>query len=169
MTYYYLGAAYNKTGQYDLAIEVLLRGVKNIGADHRHERFGTAAVLSVICRSHLVQCLAATGRFSEGAIFGEEGCASAKKSTIATSLIHMLCSAGMLHLLKGDCDQAIRAFSSEGLELCRSANIPVYVPFMASRLGSAYANAKRVAEALPYLEEGVENSAERRAAPRFWR
>ncbi len=138
VTYYYLGAAYNKTGQYDLAIEVLMRGVKNIGADLRHERFGTAAVLSVICRSHLVQCLAATGRFSEGALFGEEGVRIGQEVEHPTSLIHMLCSVG---------------------ELCRSANIAVYVPVVASRLGSAYANTKRVAEALPHLEEGVESSA----------
>ena len=158
VTYYYLGAAYNKTGQYDLAIEVLTRGVKNIGADRRHERFGTAAVLSVICRSHLVQCLAATGRFTEGALFGEEGVRIGEEVEHPTSLIHMLCSVGMLHLLKGDCDQAIPILE-KGLDLCRSANIPVYVPVVASRLGSAYANAKRVAEALPHLEEGVQSSA----------
>jgi class 3 adenylate cyclase/tetratricopeptide (TPR) repeat protein len=158
VTYYYLGAAYNKTGQYDLAIEVLLRGVKNIGDDLRHERFGTAAVLSVICRSHLVQCLAATGRFSEGAFFGEEGVRIGEEVEHATSLIHMLCSVGMLHLLKGDCDQAIPILE-KGLELCRSANIPVYVPVVASRLGTAYANSQRAAEALPHLEEGVESSA----------
>jgi tetratricopeptide (TPR) repeat protein len=158
VTYYYLGAAYNKTGQYGLAIDVLTRGVKNIGADRRHERFGTAAVLSVICRSHLVQCLAATGRFTEGALFGEEGVRIGEEVEHPTSLIHMLCSVGMLHLLKGDCDQAIPILE-KGLELCRSANIPVYVPVVASRLGSAYANSKRVAEALPHLEEGVESSA----------
>jgi class 3 adenylate cyclase/tetratricopeptide (TPR) repeat protein len=158
VTYYYLGAAYNKTGQYGLAIDVLTRGVKNIGADRRHERFGTAAVLSVICRSHLVQCLAATGRFTEGALFGEEGVRIGEEVEHPTSLIHMLCSVGMLHLLKGDCDQAIPILE-KGLELCRSANIPVYVPVVASRLGSAYANSKRAAEALPHLEEAVESSA----------
>src|SRR5581483_7554542 len=68
-----LGAAYNKTGQYDLAIDALSRGIENIGAERRHERFGTAAVLSVICHSHLTQCLAATGRFAEGRRLGEEG------------------------------------------------------------------------------------------------
>ena len=115
-------------------------------------------MLSVICRSHLVQCLAATGRFTEGALFGEEGVRIGEEVEHPTSLIHMLCSVGMLHLLKGDCDQAIPILE-KGLELCRSANIPVYVPVVASRLGSAYANSKRVAEALPHLEEGVESSA----------
>jgi tetratricopeptide (TPR) repeat protein len=157
VTNYYLGAAYNKTGQYQLAVDALLCGIRNIGADDCHERFGTAAVLSVICRSHLVQCLAAMGRFAEGEGFGNEGIQIGEEADHATSLIHMLCSAGMLYLIKGDLDRAIPILE-RSLGLCRSANIPVYVPFTASRLGSAYANAGRLAEALPYLEQGVENS-----------
>ncbi|MGH7852226.1 MAG: adenylate/guanylate cyclase domain-containing protein [Candidatus Binatia bacterium] len=157
VTNYYLGAAYNKTGQYALAVEALLRGVKNLGADHRYERFGTAAVLSVICRSHLVQCLAAMGRFNEGKEFGSQGMQIGQEAEHATSMIHMTCSVGMLHLLKGDLPQAA-AMLERSLELCQSANIPVYVPFIASRLGCAYAQAGRVSEALPYLEQGVDET-----------
>ncbi|MGE5220529.1 MAG: ATP-binding protein [Chloroflexota bacterium] len=157
VTHYYLGAAYNKTGQYELAVDALLRGIQNIDADHRHERFGTAAVLSVICRSHLVQCLAAMGRFSEGEEFGREGIRLGEEANHATSLIHMLCSAGMLCLLKGDTEEAI-SIIERSLGLCRSANIRVYLPFTASRLGSAYVGAGRIADALPYLEQGVEDS-----------
>ncbi len=158
VTYYYLGAAYNKTGQYDLAIDALSRGIENIGAERRHERFGTAAVLSVICRSHLTQCLAATGRFAEGRRLGEEGVRLGEEAEHPTSLIHMLCSLGMLHLLQGDSERAI-AILERSLELCASANIQVYVPMVASRLGSAYAQARRIEEALPRLEQGVESSA----------
>lgn len=157
VAYYYLGAAYNKTGQYALAIEALMRGVKNVDADFRLERFGTAAVLSVICRSHLVQCLAAMGRFPEGASFAAEGVRIGEEVEHATSLIHMTCSFGMLHLLKGDWDQAIPILQ-RSLDLCASANIPVYVPFVASRLGCAYAHAGRLSEALQFLEQGVEDS-----------
>ncbi len=158
VAYYYLGAAYNKTGQYALAVDALMRGVENVGAEQRHERFGTAAVQSVICRSHLVQCLAALGRFAEGSKFALEGIQIGEAADHATSLIHMLCSAGMLYLLKGDADQAIPHLE-RGLALCRTANIPVYVPFTASRLGSAYAQCGRLTEALPYLEQGIEDSA----------
>jgi predicted ATPase/class 3 adenylate cyclase len=158
VTYYYLGAAYNKTGQYGQAIDSLTRGLKNLGAEQRRERFGTAAVLAVICRSHLVQCLAATGRFAEAMRFGEEGVRIGEEVDHATSLIHMLCSVGMLHLMKGDLNQAIPPLK-RALELCASANIPVYVPFVASRLGSAYAHSGRVAEAIPYLEQGVGSPA----------
>jgi tetratricopeptide (TPR) repeat protein len=158
VTHYYLGAAYNKTGQYALAIEALLRGVENIGASSRHERFGTAAVLSVICRSHLVQCLAAMGRFADAIRFGAEGVRIGEEVDHATSLIHMLCSVGMLHLIKGDLNQATPALE-RALELCVSANIPVYLPFAASRLGCAYAHSGRVSEAIPYLEQGAGSPA----------
>lgn len=157
VTNYYLGAAYNKTGQYALAVEALLRAVKNLGADHLYERFGTAAVLSVICRSHLVQCLAAMGRFTEGKEFAAEGMQIGAAAEHPTSMIHMMCSAGMLCLLKGELDQAI-SHLERSLELCRSASILVYGPFVASRLGCAYAHAGRIPEALRYLEQGVEES-----------
>lgn len=157
VTNYYLGAAYNKTGQYGLAVDALTRGIQNIDAHHRHERFGTAAVLSVICRSHLVQCLAAMGRFNEGKALGAEGMQIGEEAGHATSMIHMTCSVGMLYLLKGDLPQAA-AMLERSLALCRSASIPVYVPFTASRLGCAYAQAGRVSEALPYLEQGVDET-----------
>jgi tetratricopeptide (TPR) repeat protein len=158
VTYYYLGAAYNKTGQYAEAIESLTHGLKNLGAEHRRERFGTAAVLSVICRSHLVQCLAAMGRFAEAMRFGEEGVRIGEEVDHATSLIHMLSSIGMMHLLKGDLDRAIPMLE-RALEICASAHIPVYVPFVVSRLGCAYAHAGRLSEAIPYLEQGTGSSA----------
>ena len=157
VTNYYLGAAYNKTGQYGLAVDALMHGIRNIGAHHRQERFGTAAVLSVICRSHLVQCLAAMGRFNEGKALGAEGMQIGEEADHATSMIHMTCSVGMLYLLKGDLPQAAEILE-RSLALCRSANIPVYLPFTASRLGCVYAQAGRVAEALPYLEQGVDES-----------
>jgi len=158
VTYYYLGAAYNKTGQYDLAIDALSRGIDNIGAERRHERFGTAAVLSVICRSHLTQCLSATGRFTDGMRRGEEGVRLGEEVQHPTSLIHMLCSLGILHLLQGECDRAIPIFE-RSLALCDTARIPVYVPMVASRLGSAYAQAGHMKKALPCLEQGVESSS----------
>jgi predicted ATPase/class 3 adenylate cyclase len=157
VTYYYLGAAYNKTGQYALAVEALRRGVQQLGSEHRHERFGTAAVLSVICRSHLVQCLAAMGRFSEGKELAAEGIQVGEEVDHATSLIHMTCSAGILYLLQGEFDAAILHLE-RSLALCQSANIRVYVPFTASRLGCAYAHAGRRSEALPYLKQGVDES-----------
>ncbi len=156
VTYYYLGAAYNKTGQYRQAIENLMRGVQNVDGDLRYKRFGTAAVLSVTCRSHLVQCLAEVGKFSEGASYGEEGVRIAEEANHPASLIHIMCSLGVLHLMKGDFERAISVLE-RSLQVCQSANISVYQPLVSSRLGSAYANSGRIADAIVYLEQGVED------------
>jgi tetratricopeptide (TPR) repeat protein len=158
VTCYYLGAAYNKTGQYHEAIQALQNAIGQIEGEKRFERFGTAAVLSVVCRSHLIQCLAAVGRFDEGVVHGEEGVRIGEQANHAVSLIHMICSLGMLYLLRGEFDDAIPLFE-RSLSLCQSANVPVYVPFIASRLGCAYANAGQIGKALPYLEQGVEPPA----------
>jgi len=156
VAHYYLGAAYNKMGHYSQAIEVLKRGMQTVEGPRRHERYGTTVVLSVICRSHLMQCLAAVGSFSEGVPHGEEGIKIAEELDHPVSLIYVNCSLGVLFLMQGETDKAIPLLE-RALRICQSANIPVYVPFVASRLGAAHLFAGRVSEALPYLEQGVEN------------
>jgi class 3 adenylate cyclase/tetratricopeptide (TPR) repeat protein len=158
VTNYYLGAAYNKMGDYKQAIEVLKRGMQSVEGKFRHERFGTTLILSVICRSHLVQCLAATGAFNEGVLYGEEGIRIAEEVEHPASLIYMNCSLGVLFLVKGEMAKAISALE-RSLKFCHSASIPVYVPFVASRLGAAYAASGHVSEGLPYLEQGAGNFA----------
>jgi class 3 adenylate cyclase/tetratricopeptide (TPR) repeat protein len=155
---YYLGAAYNKLGEYTTAIDVLQQGIKNVDGELRSERFGTALVLSVICRSHLVQCLAALGRFAEGVCYGEEGAAIAEEVAHPASLIHIKSSLASLFLFKGDFATAV-PFLERSLALCHSANVPVYVPFVSARLGFAYMNSGRLSEAMPFLHVGVQDSA----------
>ena len=156
VAHYYLGAAYNKMGHYSQAIEVLKRGMQTVEGPRRHERYGTTVVLSVICRSHLMQCLAAVGSFREGVPHGEEGIKIAEELDHPVSLIYVNCSLGVLFLMQGETDKAIPLLE-RALRICQSADIPVYMPFVASRLGAAHLFAGRVSEALPYLEQGVEN------------
>lgn len=153
---YYLGAAYNKMGRYSEAINVLKRGMRAVEGPRRHERYGTTVVLSVICRSHLVQCLAAIGSFNEGVPHGEEGIKIAEEIDHPVSLIYVNCSLGVLFLFQGATDKAIPLLE-RALRISQSANIPVYVPFVASRLGAAHLIAGRVSEALAYLEQGVKD------------
>jgi class 3 adenylate cyclase/tetratricopeptide (TPR) repeat protein len=155
---YYLGAAYNKLGEYTAGIDVLQHGIRNVDGELRFERFGTALVLSVICRSHLVQCLAALGRFAEGVRYGEEGVAIAEEVAQPASVIHMKCSLASLFIFKGDFALAV-PFLENSLALCSSAKVPVYVPFVSARLGCAYMNSGRLSEAMPFLHAGVQNSA----------
>jgi tetratricopeptide (TPR) repeat protein len=158
VAHYYTGVAYNKMAQYDQAIKLLRRGMQSVSGALKHERFGTTVVLSVILRSHLVQSLAMTGSFTEGILYGEEGVQIAKEIDHSVSLIHVNCSLGVLFLLKGDFEKAI-AVLERASEICQLVNTPVYGPFVAARLGSAYANFGRTSEGLVYLEQGVENSA----------
>jgi tetratricopeptide (TPR) repeat protein len=143
-------------GHYGKAIDVLKRGMQTVEGPRRHERYGTTVVLSVICRSHLMQCLAAVGSFSEGVPHGEEGIKIAEELDHPVSLIYVNCSRGVLFLMQGETDKAIPLLE-RALRICQSASIPVYVPFVASRLGAAHLFAGRVSESLPYLEQGVEN------------
>jgi class 3 adenylate cyclase/tetratricopeptide (TPR) repeat protein len=158
MTDYYLGAAYNKLGQYSQAINVLKQAIRRLVDDLRHGQIGTAGYPAVTCRGHLVQCLAAMGEFREGVSYGEEGIQIAEEVGDASVLVYVNCSLAFLYLLKGDLDKAIPILE-RALTTCRSSNIPVYIPFVSSRLGFAYANAGRVVEGLPFLEQGVEDSA----------
>jgi class 3 adenylate cyclase/tetratricopeptide (TPR) repeat protein len=158
MTDYYLGAAYNKLGQYSQAINVLKRAIGRLMGDLRHGQIGTAGFPAVTCRGHLVQCLAEIGEFGEGVSYAEEGIQIAEEVGDASVLVYVNCSLAFLYLLKGDLDKAIPILE-RALTTCRSSNIPVYIPFVSSRLGFAYANAGHVAEGLPFLEQGVEESA----------
>jgi class 3 adenylate cyclase/tetratricopeptide (TPR) repeat protein/KaiC/GvpD/RAD55 family RecA-like ATPase len=158
MTDYYLGAAYNKLGQYSQAINVLKRAIRSLVGDLQHERFSTAGYPAVTCRGHLIQCLAATGQFREGVSYAEEGIKIAEEVGDVSVLVYVNSSLGVLYLVKGDLDKAIPILE-RALTMCRLSNVPVYVPFVSSRLGFAYATAGRIAEALPFLEQGVEDSA----------
>ncbi|HYA30851.1 MAG TPA: adenylate/guanylate cyclase domain-containing protein, partial [Acidobacteriota bacterium] len=63
VTRYYTGVAYNKLAQYDRAAVMLRSGMQSVEGELKYERLGTAAILSVIFRSHLLQSLAMTGYF----------------------------------------------------------------------------------------------------------
>ncbi len=158
MTDYYLGAAYNKLGQYGHAISVLKRAIQRLVGDLRRERFGTAGYPAVTCRSHLIQCLAATGQFREGISYAEEGIQIAEEVDDLSVLVYVNCSLAVFFLFKGDFAKSVEILE-RSMRICHSANIPVYVPYVASRLGAAYANSGRISEAIPLLEQGVENSA----------
>jgi tetratricopeptide (TPR) repeat protein len=151
---YYTGVAYKQTGHHVQAIEMLESGIHNISDALRFERFGTAAILSVTCRSHLVQSLAEVGRFGAGERWAESGIQTAEEADHAASLIHMLCSLGVLNLIKGDLERAI-AVLERSFNICQSAKIPVYFPLVSVRLGCAYANCGRATEAISFLEQGV--------------
>jgi tetratricopeptide (TPR) repeat protein len=66
--------------------------------------------------------------------------------------------AGLLSLLQGNFHYAIALFE-RGLVLCRSRNLENWFYGLAAALGYAYALSGRLAEALPLLEQVVEQDA----------
>ena len=81
VTHYYMGVAFHHMGQYDQSITMLDRALAVV-KDQRlqHERFGTATVISVICRSWLTQCFAQLGEFKQGTPIAETGIRIAEES-----------------------------------------------------------------------------------------
>src|SRR5262249_42219247 len=65
---------------------------------------------------------------------------------------------GMLYLRQGDAHQA-NAVLERGLDVCRVWHIPLMFPWVASAWGAAYTLAGRVSDAVPLLEQAVEQAA----------
>ncbi|MGH7826175.1 MAG: ATP-binding protein [Candidatus Binatia bacterium] len=158
VTHYYMGVAFHHMGQYDQSITMLNRAL-SVVKDQRfkYERFGTATVISVICRSWLTQCFAQLGEFKGGIPIAETGIRIAEESEHAYSLAYAYCSLGFLFLVKGDFELAISALE-RSQKICESSEIRVLTTQVGSNLGYAYALAGRVGDAIPLMEKADEQS-----------
>jgi tetratricopeptide (TPR) repeat protein len=158
VTHYYMGLAYHHVGQYDQSIASLRRALSVTQEERfKYERFGTANVLSVICRIWLAQCSAQLGRFKDGKTLAEEAMTIAKEAHHASSLAWAHVGLGFTHLVQGNVDSAIRALETSQ-KICRANNIQVLLPHIGSNLAYAYALAGRVDDAIPLVEKADEQS-----------
>ena len=157
VAHYFLGAAYHSVGQYDEAVDVFERAVALIG-NRKYELFGTTGVVFVVCRAWLARCFAQLGKFSEGVSYGDGAIETALESNHPYSIVYAYYGLGVLFFIKGDFDKAAEAFA-RGLEVCKSADIPVQRPLVTSGLGSAYAFLGRCDEALQLLDRAVQDTA----------
>jgi class 3 adenylate cyclase/tetratricopeptide (TPR) repeat protein len=154
---FYLGRAYVTLGNYGRAMDVLRRNVAVLEGDLIREYFGLTALPAILSRAYLAWCLAELGAFAEGIATGEEGVRIARTVDHPYSLLIATGGVGMLYFRKGALHQAISMLEG-GLELCRVWNIRDWFPLIAATLGAAYALAGRVTEALPLLEQAVEQA-----------
>ena len=158
VTHYYMGLAYHHVGQYDQSIASLRRALSVTQEERfKYERFGTAFVLSVICRIWLAQCSAQLGQFKDGKSLAEEAMTIAKEADHASSLAFAHISLGFIHLVQGNVDSAIRTLET-CQKICDANNIQVLMPHIGSNLGYAYALAGRVDDAIPLMEKADEQS-----------
>jgi class 3 adenylate cyclase/tetratricopeptide (TPR) repeat protein len=154
----YLGVAYHTLGNHRRALGLLRRNVELLTGDLLRERFGLAALASVLSRAWLARCLAELGAFPEGIAHAEEAVRIAEAVDHPNSLIHASLGVGFLALRTRDFSRAIPVLE-RGLDLCRVYNILVWFPDTAAALGCAYACAGRVAEALPLLGQAEQTGA----------
>jgi class 3 adenylate cyclase/tetratricopeptide (TPR) repeat protein len=154
---FYLGRAYITLGDYRRAMDVLKRNVAVLEGDLIRNYFGLTALPAVLSRAYLAWCLAELGAFAEGIATGEEGVRMAKTVDHPYSLLIATGGVGMLYFRKGELHQAI-AMLDGGLELCRVWSIRDWFPLIASTLGAAYALSGHVIEAMPLLEDAVQQA-----------
>jgi len=76
------------------------------------------------------------------------------------TLVNAYFGRGTVFLLKGNPEEAIRVFE-RGVTVCQVWEVRVWFPPLASGLGAAYARSGRSAEAIPLLEQAVEEATSR--------
>ena len=113
---------------------------------------------SVFSRMWLVMSLAEVGAFAEGSTYGDEAIQIAETVAQPWSRIGAYCGVGLLSLRQGDFQKAITVLE-RGLTLCQATHIPLMFPLVASQLGSAYALSGQISQALPLLEQAMEQTA----------
>ena len=155
MAHYSLGRVLFTLGNYHQAAELLRKNVTLLKGELSRERFGLTGLASVSSSAHLSEPLAELGAFAEGIATGEEAIRVAEAVDHPFSRVMAYWGMGNLYLYKGDLPKAI-SILDQGLELCQTLNILLLFPLVASALGAAIALSGRIAEALPLLEQAVE-------------
>jgi tetratricopeptide (TPR) repeat protein len=149
----YLGVAYHYSGDYPQAIDCYRRTLASLEGQPVQERFGLVALASVLTRAYLAMSLAEVGQFAEGRAYGEEAVRIAEAANHPYSQIWAKNWLGYVYLRSGD--PAIEILQ-HALALCEETGTRLGFPFAASYLGSTYAQADRLDEAIPLLEQAVD-------------
>src|SRR5262249_5532988 len=117
---------------------------------------------AVFPRTWWVWCCAELGEFAAGMAQGAEAVRTAEAAEHPHSRIAAYHGIGRLALRKGDVYHAILMLE-RGLELARVWQVLTGLHHSAADVGAAYALAGRVSEALPLLEQAVQQGSAIRA------
>jgi class 3 adenylate cyclase/tetratricopeptide (TPR) repeat protein len=150
-----LGRVHYSLGDYRRAVVFLGRTVAALTGELLYQSHWGPGLPSVHARAVLVWCQAELGVFAEAVVHGEEGVRIAEAVDHPYSLIEVYAGLGLLYLRKGELHQA-RAALERGLSIYQVWPSPLHFSSLASPLGLAYALDERIAEALPLLEQAVE-------------
>jgi class 3 adenylate cyclase/tetratricopeptide (TPR) repeat protein len=150
-----LGPIYYHLGDYQRAQAVLRYSIATPPGERGRERLGQVMLLSVHPHAWLLLCLAQVGAFAEGRPLAVDAVRVAEAGHSPYGLAMAYQGAGLLSLYQGDFSHAITVLE-RGLVLCRSRNLENWFYGLAAALGYAYALSGRLSEALPLLEQVVE-------------
>jgi len=138
-------------------MDFLRKNLESLEGD-LHERYNMTGLPSVLSRVWLALCLAERGEFGEGLIISEEALQIAEVGDPGYSFFIGCAGLGNVCVARGDFDRAI-AVLERGLSREPDEASKRVWPFVGSALGAAYTHTRRLAEALPLLQESVERAA----------
>jgi tetratricopeptide (TPR) repeat protein len=148
----YLGLAYHRMGAFRQALDVLRQAMALLTGEWRSASFGQVALPAAASRGCVALNLAELGDFVEGYSAGEEAVRLAEAVEQPYSMAYALSCVGLLSRRQGALHTAIPVLE-QGVALCQSVNIPHFFPQTAAVLGTAYALAGRMADALLLLDQ----------------
>jgi class 3 adenylate cyclase/tetratricopeptide (TPR) repeat protein len=155
---FHLAQLYARTAQYARAASLNERLV-DAGESGSLAGIEIGSAQLVVARLWLLWCLAEIGSFDEGLRRAEVLTRAAVDpfDRLTVQLGH-----GLLYLRQGRLAEATSTIEA-ALPLCRTGNLGVWFPAIASPLGYAYVLSGRLADGLPLLEQAVEATAQRGA------
>jgi tetratricopeptide (TPR) repeat protein len=158
-TNFYMGLASHALGNYAAAANRLAQNVATLSGDLARERFGAVSICSVVSGSYLVICLAELGQMDEAAAAAERACSIANEAGGPFNRIQADLATAAADLIRGEAARRIPLLEN-ALALCKSASVAVLLPRTVAALALAYAQARRIAEALELTAERGEKSGE---------
>jgi transcriptional regulator with AAA-type ATPase domain/tetratricopeptide (TPR) repeat protein len=156
----FVGRALHAQGSYRAAVELFRRIAASLTGARAGENLGLPVPPAVFGRSHVVWCLAELGEFEEALRTGDEAVRLAEASGQPEALQWACYPLGLLALDRGDLETAV-ALLDRVLSICRSADLPVYMPRTSAALAHAHVLRGR-ADALATLEQAVADAERRR-------
>jgi tetratricopeptide (TPR) repeat protein len=152
-----LSRVYQAQGDYRRAIDGYRQTMAVFEGALRYAGLGQVALPAVNSRAWLAECHAELGTFAEGRILGEEGLQIAEAVAHPASLAFASWGSGVVCLRQGDLPQALPLLE-RAVGICRDADLPNLVSWMAAALGAAYTLGGRVADAVPLLTQALEQT-----------
>jgi class 3 adenylate cyclase/tetratricopeptide (TPR) repeat protein len=153
-----LGQAYFNLGEYRRALEIFSRNAETVQSARIHEHFSLPFIASVYIQASMADCLRALGDFTAAKMSAEKAVDIAEVAGHELSLVTAYWTLGMVHLSRGDFDQAAR-WLEPGLDRCREGKFPFFFAILAGAVGRAYVHAARIREALVLLHQAVDQSS----------